>query len=63
MKMTLRWYGKEDKITLEQIRQIPGMQGVVWALFDIPVGDVWPLDKIKDITDKIKSYGLDAIDR
>jgi mannonate dehydratase len=60
MKMTFRWYGKEDKITLEQIRQIPGMQGVVWALFDIPVGDVWPLDKIKDITDKIKSYGLDA---
>jgi mannonate dehydratase len=60
MKMTFRWYGKQDKITLEQIRQIPGMQGVVWALFDVPVGDVWPLDKIKDITDKIKSYGLDA---
>lgn len=60
MKMTFRWYGKQDKITLEQIRQIPGMQGVVWALFDVPVGDVWPIDKIKDITDKIKSYGLDA---
>jgi len=46
MKMTFRWYGKDnDKITLEQIRQIPGMQGVVWALFDVPVGDVWPLEK------------------
>ena len=61
MKMTFRWYGKDDdKITLEQIRQIPGMQGVVWALFDVPVGEVWPLEKIMRVTEDIKGYGLDA---
>lgn len=38
MKMTFRWYGENnDTVTLEQIRQIPGIKGVVWALHDIPV--------------------------
>lgn len=60
MKMTFRWYGKDDRITLEQIRQIPGMEGIVWALFDVPVGDVWPLESIQAITREINSYGLDA---
>ena len=41
MRMTFRWYGeKDDNITLQQIDQIPGMDGIVGALFDIPVGDV-----------------------
>ena len=30
MEMTLRWYGsKFDTVTLEQIRQIPGVKGVI----------------------------------
>ncbi|MFA6850719.1 MAG: mannonate dehydratase [Selenomonadaceae bacterium] len=59
MKMTFRWYGhKEDKITLQQIRQIPGMQGVVGALFDIPVGDIWPLDEIMELKKDIEANGL-----
>lgn len=59
MKMTFRWYGKdEDKITLQQIRQIPGMEGVVGALFDVPVGDVWPLDKIMCLKKEIEDNGL-----
>ena len=45
MRMTFRWYGeKDDKITLQQIDQIPGMDGIVGALFDIPVGEVWPVE-------------------
>lgn len=59
MKMTFRWYGRdEDKITLQQIRQIPGMQGVVGALFDVPVGEVWPMDKILQLKKDIESEGL-----
>jgi mannonate dehydratase len=59
MKMTFRWYGhKEDKITLQQIRQIPGMQGVVGALFDIPVGAIWPLDEIMELKKDIEANGL-----
>lgn len=38
MKMTFRWYGYNDKNKLEYIRQIPGMTGVVTALYSVPVG-------------------------
>ena len=37
MDMTLRWYGEgNDSVTLDQIRQIPGVTGVITALHDIP---------------------------
>jgi mannonate dehydratase len=59
MKMTFRWYGSDnDKITLEQIRQIPGIDGVVGALFDIPVGKVWPMDRILALKHQVEDYGL-----
>ena len=33
MKMTYRWYGKDsDPITLQQIKQIPGMTGIMGLL-------------------------------
>ena len=38
MKMVFRWFGSnDDSVSLKQIRQIPGMTGVVSALQDIPV--------------------------
>ncbi|MGO4108765.1 mannonate dehydratase [Paenibacillus sp. YAF4_2] len=47
MKMTFRWYGEgNDSVTLTQIKQIPGVEGLVWALHDVPAGEEWPMDKI-----------------
>ena len=46
MKMTFRWYGESDCIPLSYIRQIPNMSGVVTAVYDVPVGEVWPCEKI-----------------
>ena len=46
MKLTFRWYGVNDVIPLQYIKQIPNMSGVVTAIYDVPVGEVWPLDKI-----------------
>ena len=46
MKMTFRWYGEKDPVTLGMIRQIPNMSGVVTALYSIPVGESWDLDSI-----------------
>ena len=54
MKMTFRWYGPNYSITLGDIRQIPGMTGVVTAVYDTPVGTVWSnesLYKIKKACD------------
>ena len=60
MEMTLRWYGsKFDTVTLEQIRQIPGVSGVATHLTRIPVGDVWTMDEINLVKDEINSYGLE----
>ena len=60
MKMTLRWFGKEvDSVTLKQIRQIPGVEGVITTLYDIPVGEVWPRERVKALKDQIKEYGLE----
>jgi len=59
MKMTLRWYGsKLDNITLKQIRQIPGVTGVISGLYDIPAGEVWPLDQIRALKEEIEKEGL-----
>ena len=58
MQMTFRWYGDDDPVTLSKIRQIPGMTGIVSAIYDIPVGEVWPEEKIKALKDKVESAGL-----
>lgn len=57
--MTFRWYGESDPISLEYIRQIPGMKGIVSAIYDIPVGEVWPLEKIKALKSSIEAKGLE----
>ncbi|OPJ59882.1 mannonate dehydratase [Clostridium oryzae] len=59
MRMTFRWYGEgNDTITLEQIKQIPGVEGIVWSLHDIPAGEEWPMDRILNEKKLIESYGF-----
>lgn len=59
MKMTFRWYGKDDPISLEYIKQISGVRGIVSAIYDIPVGDVWPFEKISALKKEIESANLE----
>lgn len=59
MKMTFRWYGNDDPVTLENIRQIPNVTGVVSAIYDIPVGEVWPLEKIQELVKTVNDAGLE----
>ncbi|NLV35368.1 MAG: mannonate dehydratase [Clostridiaceae bacterium] len=60
MKMTFRWFGeKDDSVRLEHIRQIPGITGIAGALFDIPVGDEWPLDNILRLKKQVADAGLE----
>ena len=58
MKMTFRWYGDSDPVKLEYIRQIPGMYGVVSAIYDVPVGEVWPVEKLQTLRDRTERAGL-----
>lgn len=57
MEKTWRWFGKNDKITLQMLRQI-GVEGIVTALHDVPNGEVWTTDRIKDLKDYIEKHGL-----
>ena len=45
MELTFRWYGPTDRIPLAHVRQIPGVRGVVSALYDVTVGEPWPADR------------------
>lgn len=57
LKMGFRWFGaSDDPISLREIRQIPQTKQVVGALYDVPVGDVWPQNKI----DALKRQVTDA---
>lgn len=58
MRMTFRWFGAEDPVKLEYIRQIPGMSGIVSSLNDIPAGDAWPLDEIHALKSRVEGSGL-----
>jgi len=57
MEKTWRWFGKKDKITLSMLRQI-GVEGIVTALHDVPNGEIWTLEAIKELKDYIESAGL-----
>ena len=57
MEKTWRWFGKKDEITLTMLRQI-GVEGIVTALHDVPNGEVWPLETVKEMKEYIESAGL-----
>lgn len=59
MQMTWRWYGEgNDQIKLSDIRQIPGVEGIVWALHDKLPGEVWQTAEIQAVADQIHAYGF-----
>ena len=59
MQMTFRWSGEcNDSITQEQIRQIPGVTGLVWALHDKAAGEVWEVAEIEKMRRQIEDYGF-----
>ncbi len=58
MKMTFRWYGLSDPVTLANIRQMPLMSGIVSAVYDVPVGQVWPEESIARIANEAHQNGL-----
>ncbi|HET6231282.1 MAG TPA: mannonate dehydratase [Longimicrobiaceae bacterium] len=58
MQMTFRWYGEDDPVTLANIRQVPGVTGIVSALYDVAVGDAWPLDELLRLRERIEAAGM-----
>ncbi len=55
--LSWRWFGPRDRITLEQILQT-GARNIVTALHEVPVGEVWSLDKIRERKKRIEDAGM-----
>ncbi|MGV3530592.1 MAG: mannonate dehydratase [Flavisolibacter sp.] len=57
MKQSMRWFGPGDPVALSHIRQA-GCSGVVTALHQIPNGEVWSVNEIKERKLLVENAGL-----
>ena len=58
MQLTFRWFGPDDPVRLAHVRQVPGVEGVVSALYDVPAGEPWPLGEVERLRDAAGDAGL-----
>lgn len=62
MKWGFRWYGeKGDPIPLKNVKQIPGMTGIVGTLLDKMPGDVWEIEEIQELKDSVEKGDLELL--
>ncbi|MEF9879429.1 MAG: mannonate dehydratase [Clostridia bacterium] len=62
MKMCFRWFGEAyDSVKLWQIRQIPGMAGIIGTLYDTKPGEEWELDAIRQLKKQVEDAGLQLL--
>lgn len=59
MKMTFRHRGAKDPVSLADIREIPGVTGIVSACYDVKPGEVWPLESLQKIKKEANDHGLE----
>lgn len=57
MEETWRWFGPNDTVTLEQVRQA-GATGIVTALDHVPTGEAWRAADIEERKHLIEAEGL-----
>ena len=59
MFLTFRWFGADDPVPLAKIRQIPGVEGIVSALYDVAIGDVWQHDRVQQLANVVHDNSLE----
>lgn len=58
LKKTFRWFGPEFGVTLSDIRQL-GVEGIVAACQQVPLGEVWPVETIAALKSEIEEHGME----
>lgn len=61
MIFTLRWFGPEDPVSLKALRQVPGLDGLVTALSNVPAGAVWTPDAIAARQYELAEHGFEWV--
>ncbi|HHV51918.1 MAG TPA: mannonate dehydratase [Synergistaceae bacterium] len=61
MKLSFRWYGANDPVSLDKIRQIPVVKGIVSAIYDLPPGEPWPFDKVQALKKEVEEKGFSLV--
>ena len=54
LKETWRWFGASDPISLSDIK-MTGVKGIVTALHEVPIGEIWQLHDIVSLKENIYS--------
>lgn len=55
---SFRWFGDHDPVSLQSIRQIPGVTGIVGSLFSIPPGEAWTLEAVRGLQSRVEAHGM-----
>jgi mannonate dehydratase len=58
MVLSFRWYGPPDPVSLANIRQIPGMSGIVTSLYHLAPGVAWSGGEVQRLADTVAESGL-----
>jgi len=55
----MRWFGPgHDTVTLDKLRQVPGLKGVITTLYSVPPGEVWNKDELLALKKEVEDSGL-----
>ena len=58
LEQTWRWFGRNDRVTLRDAREA-GAAGIVTALHEIPAGEVWPIESIREHQELVRAAKLE----
>ena len=62
MTMAMRWFGPgHDPVTLDKLRQVPGLKGVITTLYSVPPGEIWNKDEFLALKKQVEEAGLSII--
>jgi mannonate dehydratase len=59
MKMTMRWFGPGfDPVTLDKIRQVPDVSGIITTLYGVPPGEEWKREELFALKKQVQDASL-----